>query len=119
MVEAKIDYSIGHLRMKYLDLANIKFAQGDFISCKGFINNFLDTVKDESPAGISIKIEFDKINNMIKQQIRDMEIGMGNLGWLEKRDYETKGREEIEINKIHDMKEICWRIGLKEGLFYD
>ena len=111
------DYKIGHLRIKYLDLANISFAQNDFIRANGYIKNFLDTVDDKSEAGRIIKEEFDKIILRKKREIESLESTLKNLGYLEQKDFETKGRAEIEINAIHDMKEVCWRISLEHGLF--
>ena len=40
-----------------------------------------------------------------------------DLVYLEKKDVENSGKEEIEINTIHDKKEVCWRVAMKEGLF--
>ena len=121
MTEKKvgIDYSVGHQRIKSLDLANISFAQGKYVECKRFIDNFLDTIDKESDAGKIIKTEFDKtfrnkkkIEDAIEEQIK-------NLGYLEKKDFEDNAKAENEINTIHDLKEICWRISLKDGLFHE
>jgi len=122
MVETKSiesGYSIGHLRIKYLDLANIAFAQGNFIGCKGYIDDFLDTVDGENEAGKTISEEFDKIFEHKKQQEIEIEKTIKNMGYLERKDFEDGGKQEIEVNAIHDMKEICWRISLKNGLFYE
>lgn len=113
----KTDYSIGHYRLKYLDLANMNFAQGNFVQADGFIKAFMDTIKDESQAAIDIKLGFDEITTRKKHQIEQLFEHTSTLGYLEKKDTETEGREEIEINTIHDKKIICWRVCMKYGLF--
>jgi len=112
-----MDYSVGHVRMKYLDLANIHFTQGNFLSCSHDIDNFVDTVDADSKSGKDIKNEFDKIY-INKQKIMDMiDKQVEQLGYLERKDFEDSTKSEVEVNTIHDLKEICWRICLRDGLF--
>lgn len=113
------NYSMGHLRIKYLDLANMAFAQNNFIAANGYIKDFLDTVEDDTDASNEIKTEFDKVIKIKKQSIDEIRKDAENLGYLEKKDFENRGREDTEINAIHDMKEICWRVALSTGLFND
>ena len=40
-------------------------------------------------------------------------------GYLEQKDLQDEGKTNIEVNSIHDRKQVCWRIALQEGLFYD
>ncbi len=116
-MEAKTDYSIGHLRIKYLDLANINFAQNDPVTAKGFVDDFLSTVDGDSEAGKKLKIEFDLITNRKQKQIHELKAKAETLSYLEKKDTLEKGRVEIEVNSIHDLKEACWRIAMQYGLF--
>ena len=111
------DYSIGHLRIKYLDLANISFAQNNYTIAKGYIDDFLDTIDETTTHGKNIKTEFDKIHARKKHQLGELEKSVQSLGYLEQKDISNDGRESIEINCIHDMKEVCWRIALANGLF--
>jgi len=111
------DYKIGHLRIKYLDMANISFAQQQYSISSGFVEDFIGTIDEKSTAGIEIKNEFDKCVERKADQIKKLKDKVANLGYLEKRDIENKEREQIEINNIHDKKEICWRIALSNGLF--
>lgn len=111
------DYSIGHLRIKYLDLANISFAQNNYTIAKGYIEDFLDTIDEKSEQGKTIKTEFDTVHSRKKHQLGELDKSITSLGYLEQRDISNDGRESIEINAIHDMKEICWRIALGNGLF--
>ena len=111
------DYSIGHLRIKYLDLANISFAQNSYIIAKGYIEDFLDTIDKDTSEGKEIKTEFDVIHTRKKNQLKELEKSVENMGYLEQKDISNDGRESIEINAIHDMKEVCWRIALKGRLF--
>ena len=112
-------YSIGHHRMKYLDMANMAFAQNNFIAVKGYIDAFLDTVKENSSDSMDIKLEFDKIMKIKKEAISKSLEDAKELDYLQKNDYINNNREQIEINALHDMKAVCWRVALKNGLFND
>ena len=114
-----MDYSVGHIRMKYLDLANLSFAQGNYSQCKGYIDSFIDTVDEESTGGKTIKGEFDKIYHNRSLQETQLEEEINKLGFLERKDYEDAAKSEININSLHDLKAVCWRISLKDGLFYE
>jgi len=114
-----MDYSIGHIRIKYLDLSNLSFAQGNYTQCKGYIDSFVDTIKKESESGITLKTEFDKIYNYLSKCEKQLEQDVSKLGFLERKDYEDTAKSEIEVNTIHDLKETCWRISLKDGLFHE
>ncbi|MBD3321810.1 MAG: hypothetical protein GF350_12005 [Chitinivibrionales bacterium] len=113
------NYSIGHLRIKYLDLANVKFAQNDPVTAKGFIDDFLDTIDEESESGKKIKSELDQLYLRKQNQLVQLKETADELSYLEKEDTMNRGRTEIEINHIHDIKEVCWRAAMKYGLFYD
>jgi len=112
-------YSIGHVRIKYLDLANMTFAQGNYLQCKGYVDDFLDTIDKDSESGKNLKKEFDKIYDNKKKIGNAIEDQSKNLGYLEKKDFEDNAKSENEVNTIHDLKETCWRIALKDGLFYE
>jgi hypothetical protein len=114
-----MDYSIGHLRLKYLDSANVTFAQSNFIQSEGYIKAFIDTIPEKTKAYMDLRIELDQINTRRKKQLEQLQTHLKTLGYLESKDTENRGREEIEINAIHDKKVACWRISLSEGLFND
>jgi len=117
--EVGMSYSVGHMRIKYLDLANMSFAQGNYLQCKGYIDNFLDTIDENSDVGKEIKKEFDKIYLNKRRVDEVIESQVKNLGYLERKDFEDSAKLENEVNTIHDLKEICWRVSLKNGLFYE
>lgn len=114
-----MDYSIGHIRMKYLDLANLSFAQGNYSQCKGYIDSFIDTIDEDSVCGKSIKKEFDNAYSHRASIAYQLEQEVKNMGYLEKQDYESVAKSEINIDSLHDLKAICWRISLKDGLFHE
>jgi len=113
----QMDYKIGHLRIKYLDMANIGFAQQQYTNAEGFINDFVDTIDEKSKSGNEIKTEFDRCVDRRNKQLNKLKEKIQGLGYLEQKDIDTQEREQIEINFIHDKKEICWRIALNNGLF--
>jgi len=112
-------YTVGHLRMKYLDLANMSFAQNNYIAADGYIKNFLDTIKDDSKAADLIKKEFDKIILQKRKSIEELIKSTESLGYLEQKDILDEGKTNIEVNCIHDKKVVCWKVAQEEGLFFD
>jgi len=116
---SSMDFSIGHIRMKYLDLANLSFAQGNYSQCKGYIDSFVDTLDEDSVGGQAIKKEFDKIFANRDKLADQLEQEIKKLGYLERQDYETAAKSEVNIDSLHDLKAVCWRISLKDGLFYE
>ena len=112
-----IDFGIGHIRKKTLDLANFGFAQGNYKVCKGYVDAFINTLDEDSVAGKMLKVEFNKayanfsfLSNKLEQEIK-------KLGYLERQDYEEPAKNEIIFEHIHDRLAICWRISLKYKLF--
>jgi GDP-D-mannose dehydratase len=112
-------YSIGVTRMKYLDLANMSFAQGNLGQCKSYIDSFMDTIKEETEAGKQLKKEFDEVY-LHKKNVEDAaEKKATTLGWLEKGDFEDMIRQELNFDTIHNLKSICWMACMKYGLFFE
>ena len=121
MVEEKNIYSIGHLRMKYLNEADNAYAMGgmeNVIRCKRIIENFIGTIKDSTKVADEIKKRFDEINKVKNDMLNSLNENTKNLGYLEKKDANNE-RDLIEVNAIHDMKVACWIISLDNGLFYE
>ena len=112
-------YSTGHLRRKYLDMANMSFAQSKYITSKQYILSFVDTVKEGSKASDEIKAEFDKAVKIKNDRIDEIKKEASTLGYLERNDFEKDAKMEAEVNAVHDMKEICWCIADRNGLFND
>jgi flagellar biosynthesis chaperone FliJ len=118
-MDDKTGYSIGHLRMKYLDLANTTFTTGLLVACEGHINNFLSTVDADSEAGKKLTEELNKIPGIRKKMIDELKERAEHQDPLTKKDLEQRGMDDIEANVLLDKKEVCWRISMKMGLFYD
>jgi hypothetical protein len=112
-------YRIGLIRYKYLDLSNMSFAQGDFVGCMGYINAFLETIKEGTPIAETIRKEFAKIEEERKERVKKLGELTENLGYLEQKDAKERGRQELEIDAVHNRKNICWTISLMENLFND
>ena len=98
-------------------MASISFTQRAYTQALEFINNFVNTLDENSNPGIELKLEFDDIYHRKNKYISKLKEETKELGYLEKQDTYNKSREQIEINAIHDMKASCWRIALKNGLF--
>jgi len=108
---------MGQERWKYLDMANLSFAAGAWFETKGYINSFLETIKDESDESKEIKTRFDEIEMERRTKIRDLEDQIKDLGYLEQKDYKNKGRDAIEVDAIHDQIAACWTVSMSAGLF--
>jgi len=118
MEEGK-DYSIGHLRAKYLDLANMYFVQGNTRDCAGYIDAFLNTIPDESEAASYIREEFDKVEVIKNNNKKILFDEMKNLGSLEKTDVKIDGDKQINVDNLQDKKVVCWNASAKYGLLYE
>jgi len=121
MTESKenISYSIGVTRMKYLDLANMTFAQGNISQCKSYLDSFIDTIDEKTEAGQQLKKEFDEVHLHKKNVEKAAEEKTKDMGWLEKHDFEDMIRQELSVDTIHNLKSICWRACMKYGLFFE
>jgi len=118
MEEGK-DYSLGHLRAKYLDLANMSFTQGEYLQAEGNIKSFLDTIPQETEAAKQITQDFNIIEIRKQQQKKELYAHIQGKGELEKTDIKNQGNMEIEIEALHDKKVICWNTAMKYGLLYE
>ena len=109
--------SIGHKRMKYLDLANMYFIQGDYISAEGCIVSFLETIKEDSPESEIIKKEFDKIEVIKNKQYKQILDFIKDKGECERSDIKIKGEQEILVESLHNKKTVCWNMAMTRGMF--
>ena len=114
-------HKIGQERYKYLDLANMAFARMNiegFRECEGFISAFESTLE----AGSEAKREFLKIKEQIDNEkveaIRDWENWKQGLNYWAQYDAQPR-REIIEIKSLEALKEACFAIGKRYGLFND
>lgn len=119
MAEQKMDYNIGHIRMKYLDMANMSFTQGNYKECEGFITAFLETIKDDGAEADMIRKNFDSIERIKRERKRDLSEHIKDLGELERVDTKAQGELEITIESLLDRKTICWNVAMKQGLFHE
>ena len=110
---------IGQERWKYLDMSTMAFAAGDYIQTEGYLKGFLDTIKNDSEEGNFLKGEFDRIELEKRNKLKDLEEQIRNLGYLEQRDYQERGRTQIEIEAVHNRKTVCWTTAMQMGLFND
>lgn len=108
---------MGQERWKYLDMANMSFAAGDYTSTDGYVKAFLETIKDDSDEAREIKIEFDRIDRERKNRIDELTTKTEHLGYLEQKDVRNTGREQIEIDAVYSRKTVCWTMAMNAGLF--
>ncbi len=108
---------MGQERWKYLDMANMSFIAGDYLATNGYIKAFLETIPEETDEAREITKEFNRIEADRKRLHVELEEQAKNLGYLEKGDILTKGREQIEIDAIMNRKTVCWTVAMKYGLF--
>jgi len=119
MVDVTKEYRVGLLRSKYLDLANMDFAQGDYDGVKEQIKNFMDTIDDNSKAAQMLRKEFDEAYLKRKKDRLHFDNELQTQGFLEQSVNSNRGFDEIDLNTLHDLKTICWTIANKQGLLYE
>jgi len=113
------EFSIGIKRFKDLDEATANLAQGNEQASKGFINSFIGTIDGNSNAAKILKEEFDKIHGRRKDEHRDLDKRIEDIGFLEQSVGSRQGHIIINTLALQDIIETCWRIGREEGLFHD
>ena len=113
------DYSIGHLRAKYLDMANMTFQGDDTTECSRNLDAFLDTIPDDSPAAGYIKEQFDRIELKNHFDMKRLLEEIKELGDIERADIKTKGEQILHTESLHDKKIVCWNAAHKHGLLYE
>jgi len=122
MSETKTDYSIGHLRMQFLTEANEMYARAqsmmDFRMCDRMLDNFLSTIKEESKAAQFFNKEMNIVSLKKRESISELDRARENMGYLENKEADIE-RDRIEVSSIADKRLTCWRVALKEGLFYE
>ena len=115
------DYSLGHMRAKYLDLANMSFVIENTTECARQIDNFIDLLDENKypEAAKQLTEEFDRIELNIKIHTQQLLDEIKEMGELEKTDIKNQGEKQILIEGLHDKKIVCWNIAMKHGLFYE
>ena len=108
---------MGQERWKYLDMASLSFAAGEYLNTKGYIEAFLETIEENSKAAIEITELFDAIETERTKARQDLADQKKEWGELEKADIGNKAILQIEINAIYEKKAACWTTALKHGLF--
>ena len=107
---------MGMERWKYLDMANMSFAGGHYGETRGFIEAFLETIKEDSEEGKILQSRFNDIEIVRRQRVQDLEKESKNWGYLEQEDGNDL-RRSIEIDAVYDQKTACWTVAMARGLF--
>jgi len=118
MEEGK-DYSLGHLRAKYLDMANMSFTTQQYLEAEGHIKSFMDTIKEDTEPAKELTKEFDIIEVRKHAQKKELMHHLEDKGELEKTDIKMQGELEIVIEALHDKKIVCWNVSQRHGLLYE
>ena len=118
MEEGK-DYSLGHMRAKYLDLANMSFVTENTAECSRQLDNFIDLIEEGSDVAKDIAERFDKIE--LNKQIHTQQLldEIKDMGELEKTDIKNQGERQLLMESLHDKKIVCWSLAMKYGLLYE
>jgi len=113
------EFSIGIKRFKDMDEASTRFAQSDYQGAKGFIASFIGTVDESSEAAKKLTESFDEIHLKRKQEHRDLDKRIEEIGFLEQNVGAREGHMHIDVIALGDTIETCWKIGREEALFHD
>jgi len=113
------DYSLGHMRAKYLDLANMSFVIENTTECARQLDNFIDLIEEDSEAAKELTQKFDEIELNKKLQTQQLMEEIKKMGDLEKTDIKNQGERQLLLEALHDKKIVCWNIAMKYGLLYE
>jgi hypothetical protein len=113
------EYTLGHKRMKLLNDADSSYSAGEYLVCQRILENFIATIREDTPESKDLAKRFDDIELLKKTAIQKLEKEYGeDAGYFEKGDARVN-RERLEINEIHDIKTACWIVTLKYNLYYE
>ena len=108
--------------MQFLTEANEMYARAqsmmDFRMCDRMLDNFLSTIKEESKAAQFFNKEMNIVSLKKRESISELDRARENMGYLENKEADIE-RDRIEVSSIADKRLTCWRVALKEGLFYE
>lgn len=113
------EFRIGLKRFKDLDEASTAFAQGNEQVAKGFIISFTGTIDDASNAASKLTEEYDKIHMRRKQEHKELDKRIEDIGFLEQNVGSRGGHAMIDTIALQDIIETCWKVGREESLFHD
>lgn len=107
---------MGMERWKYLDMANLSFAGGNYGACKGYLEAFLETISENSEEGKTLQLGFERIETDRQSKVSELQKDSENWGYLEQLDGNDV-RREIEINSLYEQKTLCWTTSINFNLF--
>lgn len=115
-------YKLGQVRYKYLDSANMAFIQEqhypqNLIACEKYIDSFIGTIADGTEEAKLITNEFNEIEQARRNNLKQLNEEIKDLGYLEQKDTKDRGQLEIETNATLSRKAFCWTLALNRGLF--
>jgi hypothetical protein len=115
-------HKIGQERYKYLDLANISYANAqnllDYRRANGFMDAFEFTLEPGSEAKKELMRKKETVDQERKEAVRKWEQWKEGLGFWEQEDAETE-RMRLEIEAVGKRLDACWEISKRYGLFND
>lgn len=113
------DYSLGHTRAKYLDLANMSFVTENTNECSRQLDNFIDLIKENTDEAKELTKQFDHIELNKQMHTKQLLEEIKDMGELEKTDIKNQGEKQLLMEALHDKKIVCWNIAMKYGLLYE
>jgi len=115
-------HKIGQERYKYLDLANMTYANArelsDYRTPIGFMDAFEFTLEPGSEAKKEYLRKKEEVEVEKTENIRQWEKWKEGLTYFEQSDVSLQ-RDRIEIAAIAKKLDCCWDISKRYGLFND
>ena len=111
--EKEPEFNLKELRLKMLENAGNALAEGKLFHTHMYLNNFLDTIDEKSPAGIEMQKKLD--------DLQEWENGQKELlfhqtqttdGFLEQYTTSEDGHRLIEHGTMRRLHDICYRVSL-------
>lgn len=115
-------HKIGQERYKYLDLANISYANAsnltDYRKALGFMDAFEFTLEPGSEAKKELLRKKEQLEQEKKDAVQRWEQWKQGLTYFEQFDVQPE-RDRIEIVAVGQRLDSCWEIAKRYGLFND
>jgi len=112
---------IGQTRYFYLDLANRAFSMNSyegFAQCEGHLSSFESTLEPGSEAKKELLRYREQSNTEKAETVREWEQWREGLDYWRQYDVQPK-RDSIEVMYLDKLRDKCWDISKRYGLFND
>jgi len=112
----EIETSLKFLRLGELKASNNSLTTGAENDCYERLLNFVKTIDSDSQPAKVLKEGYDRMGEIIEEDIKKLEGQFNRMGFLERGDYYQRESAKIEISCLRNFHSLCWEVALNFNL---